>query len=467
MRVLASKYTPHKYQDIATNTILNNNYAGLFLDMGLGKTVSTLTALEKLKNDSFEVKKILVIAPLRVADKTWTDEINKWEHLQGMFRVSKILGSEAERLRALKADADLYLINRENVTWLVDVLGSRWDFDTVVIDELSSFKSSSSKRFRSLKKIRPLCKRVIGLTGTPAPNGLMDLWAEMYLLDRGERLGKTLTSFRDKYFRPGRRNGHIVFDWIIKEGAEEQIWDAISDITISMKAVDWLSLPECINITVPVEMDKKSRAKYEQLKRDKVLPLLDDTTLIADTAAAVSNKLLQMANGRVYDEDKKVIHIHDHKLDALEQIVEEAQGETVLIFYNYKHDLEAILSRFPDAELLKDSKSIERFCSRAHQKEGRQKSIFVTQPQQTGHGLNIMSGGHISVWYGLTWNLELYQQACARLHRQGQTETVRNYHLITKDTIDEDVYEALSTKATTQNELMEAIKRRMKEVTTL
>lgn len=448
-------FKPHKYQEIAINTILEHEAVGLFLDMGLGKTISTLTALVELMYDYFETKKILVIAPKLVASTTWSDEVEKWAELENKFKISKILGSKDQRLKALyDRDANLFLINRENVVWLVEELGAKWFFDTLVIDELSSFKSPSSKRFRALRKVRPLCKRVIGLTGTPAPNGLMDLWSEMYLLDKGERLGKTLTAYRDKYFKPGRRNGHIIFDWVLKDGAEEAIWDAIADITISMKAVDWLDMPSMIDIVKSIELDKEAKAKYDKLKKDMVLQLSSDVITV-DTAAILGNKLLQMANGNVYTEDGKVEHIHAGKLDALEELVEEANGEKVLVFYNYKHDKDAILERFPKATLLKDETSIKKF------KESKDGGIYLASPLSVGHGLNLAVGGHINIWYGLTWNLEAYLQACARLHRQGQTKTVMNYLLITKDTIDEDVYKAISTKANTQEALMQAIKERM------
>ena len=334
------KYNPHQYQDYATGRILDTNYIALLLEMGLGKTVSTLTAIDLLLNDYYDATRVLVIAPLRVADDTWAREAEKWDHLQHL-RISKVLGSASVRRKALKADADIYVINRENVEWLVSELGTAWDFDTVVIDELSSFKNGRSKRFRALRRVRPMMKRVIGLTGTPAPNGLMDLWPEIYLLDQGQRLGKTITGYRDRYFTPGARSGHVVYEWKEKQEAEQRIYEAISDIAVSMKSEDWLELPERIDRIVPVKLSEPARDLYKKLEKDMLLPYLD-ADVVAITAAVLSNKLLQMASGAVYDEERGIKQIHDAKLDALEDIIEAANGKPVMVFYNFKHSLSRI-----------------------------------------------------------------------------------------------------------------------------
>lgn len=453
------KYKPKQYQDYATSRVLDTPFIGLLLDMGLGKTVSSLTAIELLMNDYFDADRVLVIAPLRVADDTWAREIEKWDHLQHL-RISKVLGSAAVRRKALKADADIYVINRENVEWLVSEYGSKWPFDTVIIDELSSFKNPSSKRFRALRRVRPLMKRVVGLTGTPAPNSLMDLWSQIYLLDQGERLGKTITAFRDRYFTPGARNGHVVYDWKEKQEAEQRIYAAISDIVVSMKAEDWLDMPDRIDRVVPVLLDEKSRDQYKKLEKDLLLPFLDGD-VVANTAAILSNKLLQMANGAVYDEDRGVKHIHDAKLDALEDIVEAANGHPVLVFYSYKHDLERIQNRFKQAQTLR--KGVKGNQDIADWNAGKI-PLLAVHPASAGHGLNLQDGGNLIVWFGLNWSLELYQQANARLHRQGQQRSVIVHHLITEGTMDEDVMTALEGKAVSQDALMAAVKARIDKI---
>lgn len=400
--------------------------------------------------DQFEIKKVLVIAPLRVAEDTWLREKDKWDHTKHL-KVSRVLGSAKERKAALEKKADIYVINRENVVWLVELLGDKWDFDMVVIDELSSFKSNSAKRFRALRKVRPLCKRVVGLTGTPAPNGYMDLWSEIYLLDRGERLGRTLTQYRDNYFRPGRRNGHIVYEWKLREGGKEEIDERLSDICTSMKAVDWLQMPERVDIEHFVEMDTKTRAKYDQFARDHVLEDIDGEDISGINAAAVSNKLLQMSNGFLYDDNKDSHIIHDLKLDALEEIIEAAQGKPVMVFYSYTADLERILKKFPKAVKLGGEEDITKW-------NNGDIEILVCHPASAGHGLNLQDGGNTMVWFGMPWSLELYQQAIARLHRQGQKEKVFVHHIMCKDTLDEDVMKALASKNVTQDGLLEAVK---------
>ena len=447
-------YNPHPYQEYATNKIINQDAAGLFLEMGLGKTVATLTAIEQLLYDQFESCKVLVIAPLRVAQTTWPAEARKWDHLNHL-RISLVLGTAKQRQAALQAGADIYIINRENVDWLVNEYGRDWPFDMVVIDELSSFKSSKARRFRALRKVRPMISRIVGLTGTPAPNGLIDLWPQVYLLDQGERLGKTVTGYRDRYFEPGRRNRTVIFTWDPKPGAEAAIYKKLEDLCVSMSAEDWLDMPEKIDVEVKVQLPEPARQAYLQLERDLILPFIDgDVT--ADTRAILSNKLLQLANGAVYDEDRKVWGLHEVKLDALEDLVEAANGQPVLVFYAYKHDLDRIQKRLPSARELQTEKDIEDWNT-------GKAPIMLAHPASAGHGLNLQDGGHIIIWFGLTWSLELYQQANARLHRQGQQQRVIVHHLIAEGTIDEDVMKALAGKDSTQAALMEAIKARIEK----
>lgn len=452
------KYLPHSYQEKAINEILSKPKIGLFLDMGLGKTVITLTAINDLMFNSFEVSTVLVIAPKRVAEDTWSRETEKWDHLQHM-KISKVLGSEKQRLEALRVKADIYVINRENVKWLIDYHRDQreWPFDMIVIDELSSFKSNKSQRFKALKIVMPLVKRVVGLTGTPTPNGYMDLWPQMYLLDRGERLGKTITGYRERYFTPGRRNGYTVFTWDMKDGAEKAIHEKIKDICISMEAKDYLDLPERINNNVYVKMDSKAKQLYEKLEKDLILQV-EGEDITALTAATLTNKLLQMANGAVYDTVGNSIHIHDGKLEALEEIVE-FNDEPILVFYNFKHDFERLKDYFEKLEprTLESSKDIKDW------NDGKIK-LLLAHPASVGHGLNIQAGGHIIVWFGLTWSLELYLQANARLDRQGQTKNVIVHHLITEGTVDEDVMKALERKETGQATLLEAVKAKIERM---
>lgn len=448
-------YNPHQYQEYATNRILNQEAVGLFLAMGLGKTVSTLTAIDQLLYNYFDVQKVLVIAPLRVAQKTWPDEIKKWDHLTHL-RISKVLGSEKERLAALRAEADIWIINRENVEWLVDLYGKDWPFDMVVIDELSSFKSSKAKRFRALRKVRPMIKRIVGLTGTPAPNGLIDLWPQVYLLDQGERLGKTVTGYRSRYFDPGKRNRTVIFSWDPKPGAEEAIYSKLEDLCVSMSAEDWLQMPERIDREVKVQIPEAARAKYDQLERDLLLPFAGGD-ITADTMAILSNKLLQMANGAVYDENGATREIHQAKLEALDDILEAANGQPVLVFYNYQHDRDRILKHIPTARVLDTEDDIEKW------NQGKI-PVMLAHPASTGHGLNLQAGGNIIVWFGLTWSLELYQQANARLYRQGQDKSVIIHHLVAEETIDRDVMQALAGKDVSQKALLEAVKARIESV---
>lgn len=449
------KFKLHQYQEHAIQHIMKSEAAGLFLDMGMGKTVSTLTAVSDLLHDYFDVLKVLVIAPLRVAEDTWSREAEKWDHTQ-YLRVSKVLGPEHQRVSALHAPADIYVINRENVEWLVNYYGKKWPFDMVVIDELSSFKSSKAKRFRALKKVRPFIKRIVGLTGTPAPNSLIDLWPQMYLLDQGERLGKTVTSYREKYFQPDKRNRTIIYSWKLRDGAEQSIHKKISDICISMQAKDWLDLPKRINNIMKVTLPAKAKEKYKQLEKELLLPFAGGD-VVADTAAVLSNKLMQLANGAVYDENGKIQEIHDEKLNKLEDIVEAANGNPILVFYCYQHDLSRIQNRFKNARTLNGSKDIEAW-------NAGKIEMLLAHPASTGHGLNLQDGGHIIVWFGMTWSLELYQQANARLDRQGQKQSVIVHHLVTEGTVDEDVMRALEGKALGQDALLEAVKARLEKL---
>lgn len=406
--------------------------------------------------DRFEVNKVLVVAPLRVAEDTWTKENAKWDHLQGL-RVVRVLGSQAQRICALETDADIYCINRENIPWLVKYYGTDWPFDGVVLDELSSFKSPSSKRFKAMRKVRPLIKHIVGLTGTPSPNGLIDLWAQIYLLDQGKRLGRTLTEYRNRYFNPGRRNGYVVYDWVPKDGAEDEIYRRISDICISMKACDYLKLPERVDVVRTVKLDDEAQTAYTEMEKEAVLELGPNEIVDAGTAAVVSGKLLQIANGAVYDENGKTHIIHESKLDTLEDVIEAVNGRPVLVFYAYQHDLERIMQRFPQARKLEGSAEIDAW-------NRGEIPILLAHPAGAGHGLNLQAGGNHIVWFGLTWSLELYQQANARIYRQGvKGERVTITHLVTEGTIDEDVMRVLDGKATRQDALLEAVKARVEK----
>lgn len=455
------RFNPHNYQRYCIDYIKDHPVSALFLDMGLGKTAITLTALHDLLLDELSVSKVLVIAPLRVARDTWPAEVRKWEHLHDLD-VSVMVGDVKTRKAALVAQSLVYIINRENVKWLVQYYeknGLKWDFDCVVIDELSSFKNHQSQRFKWLRKIRPFVRRWIGLTGTPTSNGLMDLWAEIGILDGGERLGRFIGRFRECYFKPGSMNPQtgIVYSYIPRPGAEEQIYERISDITISMKAMDYLTMPACIYVNHKVEMSNPERKLYDQMKTDLIIPL-EGGDIDAVNAAALSNKLLQMANGAVYDENREPRLIHNRKLEMLEDLIESANGQPVLIAYWFKHDRTRILQHLlsvgyksSDVRDLKSSDDIRLW------NEGRI-PIALIHPASAGHGLNIQEGGHILIWFGLTWSLEFYQQTNARLWRQGQKDTVTIHHIVTKSTVDEDVLKALSSKDITQEKLIAAVK---------
>lgn len=446
------KFIPHKYQSMAIEKIYNTPRCGLFLDMGLGKTVITLTAIEDLIYNQFEISKVLVIAPLRVAEDTWSRECQKWDHLKGLS-VVKILGSPRKRRLALAQEADVYIINRENVVWLTNELssiGNGWMFDMVVIDELSSFKSSKAQRFRALRKYITRSKRVVGLTGTPAPNGLIDLWSQMYLIDSGERLGKTVTGYRERYFTPNQRNQTTIFNYKLKDDAEHAIMSKISDICISMKAEDWLDMPERIDSVVSVKMTDKQLAEYEQFEKDCYMQFAEGEVTAA-TAATLTNKLLQYSNGAMYMSSGEYAITNEQKLDALAEIIDTSNGQPVLCFYSFRHDLERIMNKFKFARKLESSADIEDW-------NNGKISLLLAHPAGAGHGLNLQTGGHIVVWYGLTWSLELYQQANARLYRQGQRNTVIIHHLVTENTCDERVLSSLQGKANVQEDLLKSLK---------
>ena len=441
------KFIPHDYQQYAIDFIKSHKTSAVLLDMGLGKTVITLTALNDLLFDHFEISRVLVIAPLRVARNTWPQEIGKWEHLKHL-RYSVAVGTEKERREALRKSSSLYIINRENVPWLVEK--TDFVYDAIVIDELSSFKNWSSKRFKALMKVRPLAKRVIGLTGTPSSNGLMDLFAEFKVLDMGERLGRFITKYRQDYFVPDKRNGQVVFSYVPLPGAEERIYEKISDITISMKAADHLKMPELIESEYSVRMDEAEKKMYDSMCEQLVLQMKGDEVTAAN-AGVLSGKLAQMANGAVYTDDGATLHIHDRKLDALEDIVESMNGKPLLVAYWFRHDAERIEKRVPCVRLDTDE-AIARW-------NRGEIPVALIHPASAGHGLNLQSGGSTLVWFGITWSLELYQQTVARLYRQGQSaKTVVVQHIIAEGTIDERILHALKRKDKTQAALIAAVK---------
>ena len=448
------QFKPYAYQEAAIQWVLDHPAAGLFLSMGMGKTPVTLTAIDELIYNRMEVQKVLVIAPLRVAQDTWVKEMRKWDHLQHL-RIAKVLGSLKERRAALQQDADIYVINRENVQWLCESIAG-WPFDMVVIDELSSFKSHQAKRFKALRKNLGRIRRIVGLTGTPAPNGLMDLWPQIYLLDQGQRLGRTIGAYRAKYFTPDKMNGHIVYSYRLLDGAEEAIHGRLSDLCMSLKKEDYLDLPgqiyESIELTPPPALLKQ----YKQFERDRVMEAMDsDGEIVALNAATLTGKLLQFANGAIYDTEGGVHELHDVKLEALEELIEAANGEPVLVFYAFQHDRDRIMKRIECREL-STSKDVDDW-------NAKRIPVAIAHPASVGHGLNLQEGGHIIIWYGLTWSLELYQQANERLNRPGQTHVCRIYHLILKGTHDERVLGVLEGKDTTQRALIDALKKVIQE----
>lgn len=450
------KFEPHNYQQYCIERMLTEKSLGLFLDMGLGKTAITLTAINDLKYNRFEVDRVLVIAPKKVAEATWGKETLKWDHLQ-MLRVITVLGSQVQRLRALNTAADVYVINRENVPWLVEHYRNAWPFDMVVVDEFSSFKSHKAKRFKSLTWVRKDICRMVGLTGTPAPNGLMDLWAQIYLLDSGKRLGEKITHYRERYFEPDRRDREHVFGYAPKPGAEDAIQRAISDICVSMKAKDYLELPECLSVTVPVILDVKAKKAYEKLEKEMLLQV-DENTIDAGSAAVLTNKLLQLCNGAVYDEFKNAIEIHDCKIEAFKELVEGLNGQPALVFYNFQHDLVRI-----QQSLAKSGLVVKVLKTPQDEDDWNNKKIdiLLAHPASAAYGLNLQQGGNQVIWFGLNWSLELYQQANKRLHRQGQTEKVIIHHLVVEGGRDQDVMAALEDKSATQESLMQSLKARI------
>ncbi|ARD75539.1 DEAD/DEAH box helicase [Staphylococcus shinii] len=452
---MAIDFKPYDYQAYAIDKIIDNKRFGLFLDMGLGKTVSTLTAIEQLKYDYLDVDKVLVIAPKRVAEDTWAQEVEKWTHLTHLD-VSLVLGTPKQREQALERNADIYVTNKENTKWICERFKKDWPFDMVVIDELSTFKNSDSQRFKILKKKWPLFDRFVGLTGTPAPKNIMDLWAQIYLIDGGERLGKFKTHFRQRYFYPTHKVAEHTFNWELKDGAKDEIYKMISDVTVSMESKDYLKMPERVDTVKEAKLSKKERALYDELEQNMVIEndIDDDKDIVALNSASLSNKLLQMSNGAVYADDGSITHIHDKKLEMLDEIVEESQGQPILVMYNYKHDKERLLERYSFAETLDSDNYMERWNNGEIQ-------MLITHPASAGHGLNLQYGGSIMVWFGLTWNLEYYEQANARLYRQGQKKTTVIHHLLTENSIDQKVYESLKNKKLGQNELMNAVKARL------
>lgn len=452
-------FKPHNYQAYCIDRVVSNPAVGLFLDMGLGKTVITLSAIQELKYNRFAVNKVLVIAPKKVAEATWSKEAGKWEHLKHL-RIQTVLGSQTKRIRALNTPADIWIINRENVSWLVEYYRNAWPFDMVVIDESSSFKSHQAKRWKALKNIRPHIKRIVELTGTPAPNGLIDLWAQVYLLDGGVRLGKTIGGFRERYFSPDARNAQTVFTYKPKDDADTAIQNLIGDICISMKAEDYLQLPDCVVNDIPVVLDDKAQRQYDKLEKEMLLEVLD-STIDAGSAAILSNKLLQLCNGAVYDSERAIVDIHNCKIEAFLELVEQLNGQPALVFYNFQHDLTRI------------KKALEKSKLRVRQLKtpqdetdwnNREIDILLAHPASAAYGLNLQDGGNHVVWFGLNWSLELYQQANKRLHRQGQKQKVIIHHLSVVGGRDEDVIVALGNKEATQDSLIESLKARINKI---
>jgi SNF2 family DNA or RNA helicase len=452
-------FKPYAFQQYCIDRVIKDDAVGLYLDMGLGKTVITLTAINDLRLNRFLIHKCLVIAPKRVAETTWSREAKKWDHLRHL-RISAVLGSKKQRLEALKNAADIYVINRENVTWLVEHYKTDWPFDMVVIDESSSFKNHKAKRFKALCWVRPHIKRIVELTGTPAPNGLLDLWAQLYLLDQGERLGKRITHYRERYFEPDQRSRDVIFSYRPKPGADEAIRKKIADICVSMKAEDYLDLPDVTEVIVPVELDSKAKALYTKMEKEMLLDF-DETIIDAGSAAVLTNKLLQLCNGAVYDEQRKVTEVHQCKIEAFLELVEGLNGQPALVFYSYKHDLDRLQQALSGTGLrvclLKGPEDEDGWNS-------HKIDILLAHPASCAFGLNLQEGGNQVIWFGLPWSLELYQQANKRLHRQGQKEKVIIHHLVVEGGVDEDVMKALESKSNTQEQLLEALKVRIQEI---
>jgi SNF2 family DNA or RNA helicase len=450
------KFEAKYYQKFCIDKVIQQKEVGLLLDMGMGKSIISLTAVEELMYDYFTIRKVLVIAPLKPAIETWPAEIQKWDHTKHMT-FSMVIGSKEARLSALAKESDIYIVNRENVQWLVEYYKKKWPFDMVVIDELSSFKSSKAQRFRALKRVRPYIQRIVGLTGTPSPNGLLDLWPEMYLLDCGKALGKTLTGYRDQYFLPDKRNSQMIFSWKPRPDAENEIYKKLEGLCVSMKTADYLQLPERLDIRHEIEPSEETLALYQKLEKDMLLPY-DDGDIDAGSAAILVNKLLQVAGGAAYNENGETKVLHDEKMEALDNLLEEANGQPVLLFYAYKHERDRIMERHPEAVDVKEKSAVKEW-------NAGHIPILLAHPASAGHGLNLQFGGHIVIWYGLPCSLELYQQANKRVHRMGQKQTVLIHHLLMKNTADTWVLDkVLAPKTERQDALLEALKARIKEV---
>ncbi len=450
---MAEIFKPYAYQEYAIQRIIDTPRIGNFQDMGLGKTVCTLTALHELKYYRFCIKKVLVIAPKKVAEATWTNEVKKWEHLKDL-KVSVVIGTSKKRIAALNTPADIYVINRDNTRWLVNYYGRNWPFDVVVLDESSSFKNPKTKRFQALKMMLPKINRIIELTGTPAPRNLLDLWSQIYLLDGGKRLGRTLSVYKDLYFDPGRRNRTTIFEYIIKDGAEQAIYDAIDDICISMKSEDYLDLPDLIINDIPVYLDEKAQSDYKRMETEMLLTV-DENTITAVNAAALSGKLLQLCNGAVYDENGTVTNIHDCKIEAFMETIEQLNGQAAIVYYQFKHDKDRLLEALSKTEL---RVRVYENANDENDWNAGKIDILLAQPASCGYGLNLQTGGHNIIWFGLTWNLEDYLQANKRCHRQGQTHPVIVHRLIVRGGLDENVVNALARKDCNQESLLEALK---------
>lgn len=451
-------YEPYPYQQYCAARIVADAAVGLFLDMGLGKTVITLDAINTLRYDRWAVQRVLIIAPKKVAEGTWTKEAQKWEHLRHL-RISAVLGSQQKRLRALATPADIYVINRDNVAWLVDYFKNAWPFDMVVLDESSSFKNSQSKRFKALKLVRSRINRLVELTGTPASNGLIDLWAQIYLLDGGARLGRTLGQYRERFFDPDKRSRTQIFSYTPKDGSMEYIQQSIGDICVSMKAEDYLNLPDRMFDDVPVVLDDKARKAYRQLERDLLLEL-DEGQITAASAGVLTGKLLQLCNGAVYDSEKRPLAIHNCKVEAFLEVLEQLNGQHCLVFYNFQHDRDRLLAALEPLGL-----RVRVYQNAADEDawNAGEVDVLLAHPASCAYGLNLQNGGHHIVWFGLTWSLEQYEQANKRLHRQGQRHPVIVHHLVVQGGMDEDVIESLRAKGDTQEALMDALKARIKK----
>lgn len=454
--ILLDRENLHNYQHTGSTHIIDTPFCGLLMDMGLGKTISTLTAINYLLFEEFDIKNVLIIAPKKVAENVWTSEIKKWRHIKHL-KISRIIGNEMQRKAALVKNADIHIIGRDNVVWLTGLFGgSMLPFDMLVIDESSSFKNSKSQRFKALKAVQPSFKRVVILTGTPAPNGLMDLWSQIFLLDRGERLGKFIGHYRDRYFSPDQRNGHIIYNYKLQKEAEEKIYDQISDICISMKASDYLELPGRMNNYIEVIFPPEIQRRYDAFEEEQVLELIGDTEITAVNAAALTTKLLQFANGAIYDEDRDYHVIHNLKIDKVEEIVDINAGKPILIAWAYRHDMYRLKERFPQARELKTEEDIDDW-------NAGKIPILLMHPASGGHGLNLQAGGNIIIWFGQTWNLELYQQLNARLDRQGQEEVVMIHHLVARKTVEQDVVKAIGSKDKKQEALLKAVRARVRK----